>query len=311
VSDEDPTRTRLRIGRWLPEYDAYRSGVPELTSGAAHDAESDIAPARSRSALGLTAHAGRGPLSRRRMLLGGVTVLSALALLAVAASDRGGVEPATLDEPPAAAVPGEVGVPASRTEPTPTATTPTVWATTGPAAVNPGGGNRGVPTRSAGGAATPAAPSPSPSATTPPLRAGARVGLEPVSLPGYRVRHKNFAGRIDRIGSGSSALDRADSSFTVRTGLANSRCVSFESVNFPGYYLRHQNFQILLHRYDGTQLFLADATFCPVTGLTGQETSLRSYNYPNRYLMYRDSRLVIDSSGSASSATFAVRSALA
>ncbi|WP_173079459.1 AbfB domain-containing protein [Phytohabitans rumicis] len=286
--------------------------MPDSVRNPADGAESDIAPIRLRLAMTPRPHAGRGPVTRRRMLLGGVTMLSALALMAVAASDRGMVEPATLDEPPAAALPGEVGVPASRTDPTIVTTGP-AGVTTGPAVAHPGGGNRGgVPSRSTGGgAATPAAPSPSPSATTPPLRAGARVGLEPVSKPGFRVRHRDFAGRIDRIGSGSGALDRADSSFTVRAGLASSSCASFESVNFPGYYLRHQNFQIVLHRYDGTQLFRADATFCPVTGLTGQETSLRSYNYPSRYLLHRDSRLVIESGGSAASATFAVRTALA
>jgi hypothetical protein len=137
---------------------------------------------------------------------------------------------------------------------------------------------------------------------------GARVGLEPVSKPGYRVRHRDFAGRIDYIGPNSSALDRADSSFTVRAGLANSRCVSFESVNYPGYYLRHQNFRIYLHRVDGTRLFAADATFCAVTGLAGRGTSLRSYNYPDRYLCHRSSELYI-AAGVSSAATFAVRTA--
>ncbi len=66
---------------------------------------------------------------------------------------------------------------------------------------------------------------------------------------------------------------------------------------------------------EGNALFAADATFCPVTGLTGQYTSLRSYNYPNHYLRHNGLRLYIDVSDGTDQfrkdATFAVRPALA
>ncbi|BCB90785.1 hypothetical protein Psuf_080980 [Phytohabitans suffuscus] len=121
-----------------------------------------------------------------------------------------------------------------------------------------------------------ATPSTSPAALAP----GARIGLEPVTHPGYRVRHRDFVGRIDPVGAGSSALDRADSTFTVRAGLADRSCVSLEAVNYPGYYLRHQDFAIHLHRREPSALYAADATFCPRAGLAGRDVSLRSYNYP-------------------------------
>lgn len=147
------------------------------------------------------------------------------------------------------------------------------------------------------------------------LTPGTAVGLEPTNFYGYRVRHYAFAARIDPIGRTSGALARADSSFTVRRGLADASCVSFESVNYPGRFLRHRNFAVHLHRNDGTALFGADATFCPVTGLTGQYSSFRSYNYPSRYLRHRDFRLYLDAFDATDltrrDATFAVRPALA
>ena len=147
-----------------------------------------------------------------------------------------------------------------------------------------------------------------------PLAAGARIGLEPVSHPGFRVRHRNFVGRIDRIGPDSGELDRADSSFVVRNGLADTRCFSFESVNFPGFFLRHQDFLIRLNRFDRSRLYTRDATFCAVTGIGGQGVSFRSINFPDRYLSHRSDQLRIDPLGSdratRAAMTFAVRPAL-
>ncbi|MGN9909664.1 AbfB domain-containing protein [Phytohabitans sp. LJ34] len=157
---------------------------------------------------------------------------------------------------------------------------------------------------------TPVPPTTTPSA--PALSPGTRVGLEPVTAPGFRVRHRDFVGRIDRIGAGSPSLDRADSTFAVRAGLADARCVSLEAVNYPGFYLRHQDFAIHLHRRDSSAIFAADATFCAGAGLAGRDMSLRSYNYPDRYLYHERSRLYIArASGAARSAmTFAVKGAL-
>lgn len=198
------------------------------------------------------------------------------------------------------------GVAAEPDSPTPSEATVEPTSPTGspsgspPAAAGPGGDGGGE-----------AAPAPSP--TQPPLAVGIRLGLEPAGAPGFRVRHRDFVGRIDRIGPGSGATDRADSAFTVRAGLSNPRCLSFEAVNVPGFFLRHQNFVILLHRDDGSALFAADATFCAEPG-PGQQVSFRSVNFPDRFLGYRGNRLVIEPVGHRSrartAATFTVRAPL-
>ncbi|WP_203751931.1 AbfB domain-containing protein [Actinoplanes cyaneus] len=132
--------------------------------------------------------------------------------------------------------------------------------------------------------------------TTPPavtLRAGSTVSLLVADKPGYRVRHHDFRGRIDPVATSGSALDRADSTFTVRAGLGNSSCVSLESVNYPGYYIRHQNFEIKLTRQDRSNLFAQDATFCPVTIHSGAALVLRSINYPERFVTESGDRLFL------------------
>ena len=116
------------------------------------------------------------------------------------------------------------------------------------------------------------------------LTVGATVGLQPVGRDGERLRHRHFVGRIDRIGGSASATDRADARFVVRSGLADRRCVSLEAVNYPRHFLRHQNFTLRLHPWDGAALYAADATFCPVRSRDGRSLTLRSVNYPDRYL---------------------------
>jgi DNA-directed RNA polymerase specialized sigma24 family protein len=134
---------------------------------------------------------------------------------------------------------------------------------------------------------------------------GSVVSLESADLPGYRVRHRNFRGRLDPIGASSSAADRADASFAVRQGLANPSCVSLEATNYPGYFLRHRNFEIHLQRHDGSGLYAADATFCPQGG--GQSVSLRSHNYPTHYMQHSGGLLYLRSGGGSA---FTVRPGL-
>ncbi|MEV2239918.1 AbfB domain-containing protein [Micromonospora sp. NPDC049891] len=165
----------------------------------------------------------------------------------------------------------------------------------------------------------PSAPAPPPSAAParpagPKLVPGARIGLEAASQSGHRVRHANFQARVEPVNATSSAGTKADAAFIVRSGLASGSCVSFESVNFPGHYLRHSEFRVFLHRAEGSALFRADATFCPVTGIGGRHTSLRSHNYPDRYLSHHphaQMRISQIGDGAASStATFLIRPAL-
>jgi hypothetical protein len=149
--------------------------------------------------------------------------------------------------------------------------------------------------------------------TTPPpvrLNVGSTVGLEASDQPGQRVRHRDYRGRLDAISASSSAGERADAAFRVRTGLGDDDCVSLESVNFPGYYLRHRNFEIRLDRNDGSALFRQDATFCPVTIRQGAALALRSTNYPRHYVVADDDWLKIVETTATRATAFTPRNAL-
>jgi hypothetical protein len=127
---------------------------------------------------------------------------------------------------------------------------------------------------------------------------GSVVGLEVDGRTGFRVRHRDFRGRIDRITSNSSALARADSRFIVRRGLGRGGCVSLESVNYPGYFLRHRDFVIRLDRRDRSKLYEQDATFCAARTRDGRAVILESINYPSRAVaVRRDGSLRLDDDG--------------
>jgi non-reducing end alpha-L-arabinofuranosidase len=187
-------------------------------------------------------------------------------------------------------------VPVRSAEPTPTASP------TGTPAGRDAAGSRTDRMRRPPSTAPRTSPTPKPPVA---LIAGRRISLEPSSLPGYRLRHRDFRVRLDRLSSASRPLDRADATFTVRAGLASARCVSLESVNYPGFFLRHQNFALFLQRNDGRKLFAADATFCPGAGRGA--TVLRSINYPDRYLVERRSLLFLERVPAAAAVSFVVQ----
>jgi non-reducing end alpha-L-arabinofuranosidase len=91
---------------------------------------------------------------------------------------------------------------------------------------------------------------------------------------------------IAAVTSGSSATAKADATWIVHAGLANSSCVSFESANESGQYLRHFNFELYLNANDGSSQFAQDATFCPQPGNSGQNVSFESVNYTNKYIRH-------------------------
>ncbi|WP_433307240.1 AbfB domain-containing protein [Actinoplanes sp. CA-030573] len=153
--------------------------------------------------------------------------------------------------------------------------------------------------------------------TTPPgtaptvdLDIGSTVGLELAGRPGRRLRHRDFIGRVDPIGPSSTDLERADSRFVVRKGLARGGCVSLESTNYPGYFLRHRDFVLRLDQRDRRRdsLFAEDATFCATPTRDGTAIVLESINYPSRSLRLRDDGVLVLEEGSG--AAFAVRSPL-
>ncbi|MET9619618.1 AbfB domain-containing protein [Streptomyces sp. NPDC006464] len=121
-----------------------------------------------------------------------------------------------------------------------------------------------------------------------------------VTTPGYTdryVRHRNGAVVTEFVGAGSSGLLKNDATWKVVSGLADSRCYSFESRNYPGQYLRHRDFRVYKEAGDGSALFRADATFCPVPGAGG--VRLSAYNFPGQYLRHYEAQLWLATPGGA------------
>jgi hypothetical protein len=123
-----------------------------------------------------------------------------------------------------------------------------------------------------------------------PFTPGAKVSLQATTAccTSDYLRHDDADTKvvISPINSASSATDKADATWIVRAGLANSSCVSFESANTPGSYLRHYAFELYLNPNNGTSQFAADATFCPRPGNSGTGYSLQSSNYPTKYIRH-------------------------
>ncbi|MFF4173261.1 family 43 glycosylhydrolase [Streptomyces sp. NPDC001744] len=90
------------------------------------------------------------------------------------------------------------------------------------------------------------------------LAGNGTVSLESANFPGHYLRHRNFEVWLEK--ADSTALFRADASWTARPGLSDPAGVSYESSNFPGRYMRH--YDNLLRVQDlATAADRADATF--------------------------------------------------
>jgi hypothetical protein len=250
---------------------------------------------------------------RRRTPWVGLAVLAVVATAGAVALHQG-----QADRRPQVSMPGTVVLPAgppfSAVPFLPLPPTETVAATTAPPSPPAVTAQVGRPLPRASTRPSPPGPPPGrpagpPVGTPSPagLTVGAMVGLEPVGRPGHRLRHRNFVGRIERIGPGSAGVDRADARFVVRSGLADSRCVSLESVNYPRHFLRHQDFTLRLHPRDRSALYAADATFCQVRARDGRSLTLRSVNYPDRYLTDAGSALRLLPAARQAPTTFRVR----
>ncbi|WUD85745.1 alpha-L-arabinofuranosidase B [Streptomyces sp. NBC_00503] len=140
---------------------------------------------------------------------------------------------------------------------------------------------------------------------------GSRISLKATTscCTGDYIRHDDADTKvaISPVDASSSATVKADATWIVRAGLANSACVSFESANNSGQYLRHSGFQIYLNANDNSSQFAQDATFCPQTGQNGQGYSFQSVNYPDKYLRHYNYTLYPASNGGSNawdSATF-------
>jgi len=95
----------------------------------------------------------------------------------------------------------------------------------------------------------------------------------------------------------SSTAIKKQASWLVHTGLARSDCISFESTHAPGSFIRHENFKLAVHANDNSKQFQEDATFCLEDGLNGLGYTIRSWNYPTRYLRQYNNIAYIASNG--------------
>lgn len=288
MSSTDGNEPGLRIGGWIPPYDEEQrlKGLEPIRHVAV--------PIRPELR---TAHRADAASRRRRAAVIGGAVVTAVTLagLTLAYQAEGPVR----TTPGAAQLPQWPDVPfvpvPIESSPVPSSTPVAVSSDVPEHRVawpaNEAATRSSIPTPSTTPARSSATSAAASSPPAPAFVVGAMIGLEPAGRPDYRVRHRDFQGRVERVGPGSSSLDRADSRFVVRAGQADPDCVSLESVNYPGYFLRHEDLVLRLRRGDGSWRFAADATFCPATGRSG--TTLRSINYPDRYWAELDSTLVI------------------
>jgi Alpha-L-arabinofuranosidase B (ABFB) domain len=173
--------------------------------------------------------------------------------------------------------------------------TPIATATAGTAATATAGGTA-VATATAG--SSPSAP-PATSAPQPTPGSVISINATTACCTMFYIRHDDADDRvvITQITAGSSALDKADATWIVQAGLADSACISFESANDPGQYLRHFDFELYLEPNDGSAQFAQDATFCPRPGNSGQGYSFQSVNYPTQYIRHYNYVVYIASDG--------------
>ncbi|MFG2666629.1 alpha-L-arabinofuranosidase B [Streptomyces sp. NPDC048387] len=122
------------------------------------------------------------------------------------------------------------------------------------------------------------------------LTPGSRVSLQATTgcCTSHYLRHDDADNKvvISAVNSSSPATDKADATWIVRAGLANTSCLTFESANVPGRFLRHYAYELNVSADDGGGAFAQDATFCPTPGNSGVGNSFRSVNYPTKYVRH-------------------------
>jgi hypothetical protein len=102
------------------------------------------------------------------------------------------------------------------------------------------------------------------------------------ALPGEYVRHQNAQGFVTPIDP--TTVDAVDATFEVVEGLIGD-CFSIRRLGGEYNYMRHSGSRIWFNFAEAEPLYYADATFCFEPGLAEPTwVSLRSYNYPNRYI---------------------------
>ncbi|MDY7084859.1 MAG: AbfB domain-containing protein [Actinomycetota bacterium] len=174
---------------------------------------------------------------------------------------------------------------------------------------------RARPTGAAADATRPTTrpPATTPATTAPPaarLIVDETIGLALADAPGFRLRHRNFMALVDDIDAGSSRDARQDARFIVRRGLASAGCFSLEAENHSGFFLRHRDFVLRLDRWDSSQLYQKDATFCTRQARGGRALALESINYPGYFLQAGGSGVRLLRVDNASATAYLVREPL-
>ena len=157
--------------------------------------------------------------------------------------------------------------------------------------------------RTAQPAATVVTGSPAPPAASgsPGLSPGSLISIEATTAccQTFSIAHDSGDDqvRITQVTAGSSPAARAEATWIVRPGLADSSCLSFESADVPGAYLRHHDFALFLDPDNGSAHFAQDATFCPQPGNSGEGHSFESLNDPSMFIRHFDYIVFIASDG--------------
>ncbi|WP_236242479.1 AbfB domain-containing protein [Streptomyces sp. CC228A] len=120
---------------------------------------------------------------------------------------------------------------------------------------------------------------------------GAR-SLESADRPGLFVTYDGDFAALGPLSSSSGEPARRRVTFTVVSGLADTRCVTFRAAD--GRYLRHHYLRLRLSTDDGSELFREDATFCPRPGAAAGSVTLHAHNYPGSVIRHRDGGIWLD-----------------
>lgn len=133
----------------------------------------------------------------------------------------------------------------------------------------------------------------------PAVNVGSSISFR-VTTPGYTNRYIAHTGDVVNtqvVSSSSSTQLKQQASWTVRTGLGNSMCVSFESKDTPGSFIRHRNSELHVDADNGDKLMHEDATFCPEAGFNGQGNSIRSWSFATRWFRHYNAKGYIAANG--------------
>ncbi len=138
------------------------------------------------------------------------------------------------------------------------------------------------------------------------LVAGSSATFQPVTWPGYLVRHQDYLGYIAKIDVNSAAGAKSDASFIVRQGRGNADCYSFESTNLPGYFLQHEDFRLKL-KADNSDAGQRASTFCARAPLNGSndpdDVSLEAMDWAGYFLRHRNFEMWLIQNDNSAAAT--------